>query len=132
MQFKTIKYWLFAVLASLLVACGGSGPEKVAVEYVTAMSAGDIDRYLATLHLTESEKNQMNVMKGKLATVIEAASEAANLAGGVKSIKAVNTSYGSDKKQATVDVEVTFGNGNTNVDKVNLVLTDEGWKVKPK
>lgn len=120
------------IIVGLLVACSGSGPEKMAVKHVEALVAGDIDRMMATLHLSEKELKELNTVKGKMSMLVGAASDEIKAAGGAKSIKVVTTEYSDDKKSAYVEIKIELGNGDSKTERVNLVQVKDGWKVSIK
>lgn len=120
------------IIVGLLVACSGSGPEKMAVKHVEALVAGDIDRMMATLHLSEKELKELNTVKGKMSMLVGAASDEIKAAGGAKSIKVVTTEYSDDKKNAYVEIKIELGNGDSKTERVNLVQVKDGWKVSIK
>lgn len=120
------------IIVGLLVACSGSGPEKMAVKHVEALVAGDIERMMATLHLSEKELKELNTVKGKMSMLVGAASDEIKAAGGAKSIKVVTTEYSDDKKNAYVEIKIELGNGDSKTERVNLVQVKDGWKVSIK
>lgn len=131
MYLNKVKHFFVLAIAVFMFACSsGSGPEKVAEKYVSAMINGDIETFMAVVHLTEEEKQQFNMMKGKMSEMLKAAAAAAELAGGVKSIKSTSTNYSGDKKTASVSVKLEFKNGTSDEESVNLISTKDGWKVK--
>lgn len=132
MYLNKVKHFFVLAIAVFMVACSsGSAPDKVAENYVSAMINADIDAFIATIYLTDKEQQEFEMVKGKMSEMLNAASAAAQLQGGVKSVKAVSTEYSSNKKEAVVEVELTFNNGNSDSEDVNMIKTDEGWKVQP-
>jgi hypothetical protein len=132
MQLQKTRHWIMLIIVGLLVACSGSGPEKMAVKHVEALVAGDIDRMMATLHLSEKELKELNTVKGKMSMLVGAASDEIKAAGGAKSIKVVTTEYSDDKKNAYVEIKIELGNGDSKTERVNLVQVKDGWKVSIK
>lgn len=132
MQLQKTRHWIMLIILGLLVACSGSGPEKMAVKHVEALVAGDIDRMMDTLHLSEKELKELNTVKGKMSMLVGAASDEIKAAGGAKSIKVVTTEYSDDKKSAYVEIKIELGNGDSKTERVNLVQVKDGWKVSIK
>lgn len=130
MQIKLARHFFVFFLAALLTACSGSGPEKVAEKYMSSMISADIDTFLATVYLSEEEKAQFSMMRDKLEEMFKMAQHQANAAGGIKSIKATKTEYSTDKENATVTLRISFKNGTSEEDRVRLINTKGGWKVR--
>lgn len=124
--------FLVLFTAIFLLACSGSsGPEKVADSYMNAVLHNDIDGLMKTIHIENDMVEMESMMRGKLAMVIAAASAEAQANGGVKKISYAKTEYNEDKTAARVTATVQFKNKDTDdmVDEIDLVKTDDGWKV---
>ena len=110
MYLNKVKHFFVLAIAVFMDACSsGSAPDKVAENYVSAMINADIDAFIATIYLTDKEQQEFEMVKGKMS----------------------ETEYSSNKKEAVVEVELTFNNGNSDSEDVNMIKTDEGWKVQP-
>ncbi len=132
MQTTLIRQFFVLFLAAFLVACSSSsGPEKVVEKYINSMLNADMDGFMDSINISEQEKAQMNMMRGKLEEMFVAAQQEVQAAGGVKSVKAVDVKYSSDKKSATVTVRMTMNNGEVKNEQLNAVNTEQGWKVIP-
>lgn len=131
MQIKLFRQFIVLFLAAFLVACSGSGPEKVAEKYFNSILNADMDGFMSTVYLSEEEKAGMNMMRGKIEEMFKAVKMQAEASGGIKSVKAKNASYSDGKKKARVTIITTFKNGNVEEESLNLISTDKGWKVQP-
>lgn len=131
MQIKFLPKFFVLFLAAFLVACSSSGPEAVAEKYTAAVINADMDGFMSTINISEEEKAQMNMMRGKLEEMFKMAQQEAKAAGGLKSVKATKTTYSNNKKNAQVFLRISFKNGTSEETAVNMVETKNGWKVSP-
>ena len=49
--------------------------------------------------------------------------------GGISAYKVVEETVSEDGQKATVKVEITYGNGETEVEEYNMELVDGVWKI---
>ena len=52
--------------------------------------------------------------------------------GGIKSIEVASETIAEDGKTAVVELSMTYGNGETDTDKVDMVLDNGNWKMSMK
>lgn len=129
MRMQHIKHFFILAVATLLFACSSSGPEKVAEKYANAILTADIETFMAVLNVPENPQVPVDMMKGKMTQMLQVTAAEAKAQGGVKSIKAVSTTYGADKETAVVEVKMEFKNGTSKTETVELLNTSKGWKV---
>ncbi len=120
-------------LAFVLVACSGNNtPQAVAKKFTESIYNAEADDVLKLIYFPSDKKKEgmEDVARGKMKMMMQAARKAAKEKGGVDSISTGKPSYSDDKKQATVETTIKFKNGKEEKTKMQLVLTDDGWKMK--
>ena len=113
-----------------LIGCGG-GAEDTAKSFIEAFYKGDTSKVVSLIYLSEAEMKDKDVkpmLEGKIGMSVSAAMDRAKEHGGVKSINIVDKNVGEDI--AKVDVEVVFGDGETQRERTNLRKNHKGqWRV---
>ena len=120
---KTFKNIAIALCATLmLAACGGGSPEAVAEKFQKAMVSGDFDK--AASYATKASAPMLKTMGSMLTgTMLDEFKEQ------VKGAKIRVVSSEIDGDTATVTMEVTNADGETEEETCNLVKEDGEWKV---
>ena len=121
---------VFAVLsyAGLSVSgcgLGTGGPSGTVRQFYQYIEAEKLDEAISLFSRTA--KN--GVSEDKLKAAMAIPMQMAKASGGIRSIKFVKEEINGDKAQVTV--EVTFGNGETSTDTIDLVREDGVWKLDP-
>ena len=122
---KTRKYFIFAALLFLIgvIGCGSaSGPADVAKDFM--MKIADNDKS-AIDHL--SPQLIQALWKEKLEKGIEKESESIKKKGGIKSIEVEEETI--EEKTARLKLKITYVDGSSKNDNVNLLLEDGKWKI---
>lgn len=122
---KTRKYFIFAALLFLIgvIGCGSaSGPADVAKDFM--MKIADNDKS-AIDHLSPQLIQALG--KEKLEKGIEKESESIKKKGGIKSIEVEEETV--EEKTARLKLKITYGDGSSKNDNVNLLLEDGKWKI---
>lgn len=132
---KKIKLFFITMMMSLVVAAcsGDSSPEDAAKNLIKALGTGESSQVLETIYIDEADNTPeiKQMIEGKLGMLATGAKQEMDAKGGVKSIATSNVVYNDDKTAATVDVTVTYGNGEVDgPDEMDLIKTKDGWKAK--
>ncbi|MFR9650294.1 MAG: DUF4878 domain-containing protein [Rikenellaceae bacterium] len=125
---KCLKLFVAAIAMVAMVACGGgSSASSVAVKQVECQYNCDIDGLLKLCNMTAEEKEQFKPMLDeKMVKSIE--KELASV-DGFKGAKAIEEVISEDGSEATVQVELTFGDGSTKIQKVEVENVDGKWMI---
>ena len=122
-----MKKVLFAIAIcfitmAALSSCSGhdNTPEGVAKAAVECLKAKD---YIGYMDLTSATKEQKEAMTAMLQKVGQQTDEK----GGVKSYEIVDQEIDEEKGTATVNVKVTYGNGDTEDNKMKMLKKDGDW-----
>lgn len=131
---KIISVILTILLSSMLIACGSSKPEDVALNYVKAAFDGDADEMLSQIYIPDSAKQRPGseeIITGKIKAGASKAKEQAERKGGVKNIEVVEKEIDEANGLAKVVVNVKFKNDQSQSDssRVKLIKNDNKWKV---
>lgn len=124
--------FVMAVLAVTLgiVSCkGGSAkmgknatPTEAAVAMWKLVQDGN---YVEALKLNEGAADATDEELEQMAKFAEALYASV---GGVKEVEPVEETLSEDGQKATVKLKLTYGNGDTEMQKERLVMTEDGWR----
>ena len=129
---------LLSAIAVLLciTACsfGSNSAENVAKAFVQAGYAGDADKMMSLIHIPadQNQPGMSEMLSGKIKMSAEVKKKQAEEKGGVKDItaKTMDATENQPDDQKRVSINITFGNGSSASDEVNLIKVDGNWKVK--
>ena len=132
-----MRHTLLITLALLLTACGGDGPEKTAKTFFEELFSGDASKAVELVYLPpEAAQTGMNeeAMKGKLSMAAAEMQQQIKKSDGKISVSTGEVTYlNADKTEASVTVTLKGKQGDKDQEqsnKVNLIKTDKGWKIK--
>lgn len=112
-------------------------PDPVAVSYFEAMAAGDSESAMNYIYFTAEEKadaEEMQRIGNMLRQMSSASRHRAETKDGLKSVVASEVTKEepgeNGEETASVNLEITTGDGEVTHQELNLIKTQEGWKVK--
>ena len=97
-----------------------NSPEGVAKAAVECLKAKDYKGYMDLTSATKEQKEAMTAMLQKVGPQTDEK-------GGVKSYEIVDQEIDEEKGTATVNVKVTYGNGDTEENKMKMLKKDGDW-----
>ncbi len=118
---------------ALISSCGGGSatPADEALKCVELIQNGDYEALVDEIQMKEdataeeiAQFKEMMVAMGK-----EKGAKQIEAKGGIASYKVVKEDIAEDGQTAKVEVEVTYGNGKTEIEKYNMALVDGNWKM---
>lgn len=122
-----MKKVLFAIAIcfitmAALSSCSGhdNTPEGVAKAAVECLKAKDYKGYMDLTSATKEQKEAMTAMLQKVG-------QQTDEKGGVESYEIVDQEIDEEKGTATVNVKVTYGNGDTEDNKMKMLKKDGDW-----
>lgn len=122
-----MKKVLFAIAIcfitmAALSSCSGhdNTPEGVAKAAVECLKAKDYKGYMDLTSATKEQKEAMTAMLQKVG-------QQTDEKGGVESYEIVDQEIDEEKGTATVNVKVTYGNGDTEDNKMKMLKKDGEW-----
>lgn len=131
---RLAKLCLLASFALLvLVACGKQKPEDVAARFVEASYKGDAGAAIALIDFDakSSRPGEAEIITGKVKAAVAQQKERADARGGLDKVTTEPAqAHPGDAKRASVNVTAHFKQGTVDNDRVQLVQTDQGWRVK--
>lgn len=95
-------------------------PEAVAKAAVECLKAKDYKGYMDLTSATKEQKEAMTAMLQKVG-------QQTDEKGGVESYEIVDQEIDEEKGTATVNVKVTYGNGDTEENKMKMLKKDGDW-----
>lgn len=122
-----MKKVLFAIAIcfitmAVLSSCSShdNTPEGVAKAAVECLKAKDYKGYMDLTSATKEQKEAMTAMLQKVG-------QQTDEKGGVESYEIVDKEIDEEKGTATVNVKVTYGNGDTEDNKMKMLKKDGDW-----
>ncbi len=137
---KKIKLLLLVVMSSVLVACGDDGnkddPKYVAKSFVEALVRSDSKKVLDLIYIPPKMQAAIDkdpkveyTVKEIISVMIVEFSLKVEHGGGLKEIAAGEPEYNDDKNKATVLIMINLKKDYEGPYDIDLIKTDDGWKV---
>lgn len=122
------RQWILGVIIFVMLivtACSalGSGPGKTVQRFFTAVDIGEIDEAMSYL----SSYSIQTLGADKWRAVLHEASKDLDKAGGITSVRIVEENINGET--AWVTVEISYGNGSSETDSVDLIKENGKWKI---
>lgn len=122
------RWTCLVLLAIALAACSGSKPEATAHAFYRTVAAGKTEQAIDMFSTEGLDEAEMTMARGKLMMAVGAMQADIQNKGGLKDIKTTDVSEVGENR-VEVTSELTFGNGQTDTDKMRLAKEKDGWKV---
>jgi hypothetical protein len=120
--------WVF-MLVLMLCACSQS-PESTVEAYFDAVADNRVEEAIDFYSLKDVKESNLTTAKGKLQMIVGEQHARIEKNGGLASVKAKLVEQKDD--EATVEVEISYKNGQTKTDRIRLVKESGRWKLHPK
>jgi hypothetical protein len=117
--------WVF-MLALMLCACGQS-PESTVQDYFDAVAANRVEDAVNFYSLKDVKENDLTMVKGKLQMIVGEQYSRIEGNGGLASVKAKLVEQKDN--EATVEVEISYKNGETSTEQIPLLKESGRWKL---
>lgn len=125
-----MKKFLLALIAIFVLAGCGSDPKGVAEDFVRALYEGDSKTLVDLVYIPDKDRSDdgaMQIINGKLLQMASKGREDAAERGGLKGVS--GELQNSNDESALVKVSVSFKNGMSHIEDVDLIKKDGKWKV---
>ncbi len=127
---------LFAAGVFVLASCAGNSPSSVAKSALMNVSEQKYEAFVDQLYMDDAKEKtpeEQAKEKEKVVALLKLkASENIEKQEGIKNIEVLSEEIAEDGKTAVVKMKVTYGNGKTKDETVNLKKNkDDEWKVNP-
>lgn len=125
---KMLRFMAMAIVVLALAACSNSAtPEGAAAAFLKNYQKGDYAALIDQMHfskdLTDEQKDEfVQIIEEKSAPEIEKK-------GGIAAYEVGEVVVAESGKSAKVNYTLTYGDGSSKQDKVNLVLVDGKWMI---
>lgn len=120
-------------LVSGLSACATTTPEQsqdaLIQRFYRLMAAGDFDGCIALISARHISKEQLASFDYKLRRMLAGAKGLIDSKGGLAKVEVVERTFSADDQVTKLRVLVTYVNGSTRRERINLVQEDGVWKV---
>ncbi len=125
-----MKKFLLALIVIFVLAGCGSDPKGVAEDFIRALYEGDSKTLVDAIDIPEKDRSDdgsMQMINGKLIQMAGAGKEEASKRDGLKGVSGELQT--SSEESAIVKVTVSFKNGMSHTEDVDLIKKDGKWKV---
>ncbi|TBU90661.1 DUF4878 domain-containing protein [Stutzerimonas kirkiae] len=120
---------IFSLLAVLLAACSGSGPEATTESFYKAAAKGDVDKAIGLISFADVGANEMVQAKGKVQMIVGQLQARIQANDGLDSVEVLSSTVSEDGNQATLHNRLNYKNGKSQDDRVRLVKEKGDWKI---
>ncbi len=126
---KFLVFFAAVFALSLFVGCGGSSsPGDKAVVIYEKLANGDVDFVYDNIAMQGKEPSEEEI--AKLKGLLGMAKAETDSKDGIDSIEVISEEIEEDGNKATVRIQFTYGNGETDEDDVIMLKEDGDWKMK--
>lgn len=125
-----MKKFLLALIVIFVLAGCSSDPKGVAEDFIRALYEGDSKTLVDAIDIPDknrSDDGSMQMINGKLIQMAGAGKEEASKRDGLKGVSGELQTSGEES--AIVKVTVSFKNGMSHTEDVDLIKKDGKWKV---
>ncbi|MDR1890340.1 MAG: DUF4878 domain-containing protein [Zoogloeaceae bacterium] len=122
------RFFMLCLLGVFLVACGSSSsPEGTVNDYFKAVVDNRVEDAVAFYSIKDVKDNDLTMVKGKLQMIVGEQISKMQKSGGLQTLTTKTVSAEGDT--ATVEVEITYGNGKKESETLKLGKEEGGWKI---
>ena len=121
-----VAFSLALMMMSVMTSCGSSStstPSEVALAATKCMQDKDFSGYV---DLTDADEDSKSMT---VAMISEKAAQQIDAKDGITSFEVQNEEIADDGKTAVVNMNITYGNGDTEVKPIKCVNKDGKWLV---
>ncbi|CRL60031.1 DUF4878 domain-containing protein [Proteus vulgaris] len=125
--------YLFLIFAIItLSACGDKteDPGQAAVAFVEAIAAGNGDKVISLIHLSEMQGDpRAEQFNNKFKMIVEETGKQVKKQGGLSKVEIISVEYSEDKNSAIVTLKTTLKDGVEKTQAQEMINVDGKWKV---
>lgn len=126
---KLVGFGLFlSVMLLMFTSCAEMTPGKAAVKYVNYLKDGKYEKYVDAMYqedgITSEERTQF------IALSKEKGDKAIQEKKGIKEVTLLKEKIAEDGLTASVELELTYGDGTKEKGDYDMIKVDKEWKMK--
>lgn len=130
---KKVMGYLFLIFAIItLSACGDKteDPGQAAVAFVEAIAAGNGDKVISLIHLSEMQGDpRAEQFNNKFKMIVEETGKQVKKQGGLSKVEIISVEYSEDKNSAIVTLKTTLKDGVEKTQAQEMINVDGKWQV---
>ncbi|QPN88670.1 DUF4878 domain-containing protein [Proteus vulgaris] len=130
---KKVMGYLFLIFAIItLSACGDKtdDPGQAAVAFVEAVAAGNGDKVISLIYLSEMQGDpRAEQFNNKFKMIVEETGKQVKKQGGLSKVEIISVEYSEDKNSAIVTLKTTLKDGVEKTQAQEMINVDGKWKV---
>ncbi|NBM55610.1 DUF4878 domain-containing protein [Proteus sp. G2669] len=123
-------FFIFAIIT--LSACGDKtdDPGQAAVAFVEAIAAGNSDKVISLIYLSEMQGDpNAEQFKRKFKMIVEETGKQVKKQGGLSKVEIISVEYSEDKNSAIVTLKTKLKDGVEKTQAQEMINVDGKWKV---
>ncbi|UPK79589.1 DUF4878 domain-containing protein [Proteus vulgaris] len=123
-------FFIFAIIT--LSACGDKtdDPGQTAVAFVEAIAAGNSDKVISLIYLSEMQGDpNAEQFKRKFKMIVEETGKQVKKQGGLSKVEIISVEYSEDKNSAIVTLKTKLKDGVEKTQAQEMINVDGKWKV---
>ncbi|MEZ2683343.1 DUF4878 domain-containing protein [Proteus vulgaris] len=130
---KKVMGSLFLIFVIItLSACSDKtdDPGQAAVAFVEAVAAGNGDKVISLIHLSEMQGDpRAEQFNNKFKMIVEETGKQVKKQGGLSKVEIISVDYSEDKNSAIVTLKTTLKDGVEKTQAQEMINVDGKWKV---
>ncbi|MBG3080483.1 DUF4878 domain-containing protein [Proteus mirabilis] len=130
---KKVMGSLFLIFVIItLSACSDKtdDPGQAAVAFVEAVAAGNGDKVISLIHLSEMQGDpRAEQFNNKFKMIVEETGKQVKKQGGLSKVEIISVEYSEDKNSAIVTLKTTLKDGVEKTQAQEMINVDGKWKV---
>ena len=125
---------LFLTLVCMIVtlaftSCGSPTPADAAANCIELLKNKDYEAFVETMNIQGKTAEDVQQTKEGLVSMLQQKGDKMyEKKGNIESYTLLNEEISADGQKATVQFEITYGNGSKDNEKLNMILVDGEWK----
>lgn len=123
-------FLIFVIIT--LSACSDKtdDPGQAAVAFVEAVAAGNGDKVISLIHLSEMQGDpRAEQFNNKFKMIVEETGKQVKKQGGLSKVEIISVEYSEDKNSAIVTLKTTLKDGVEKTQAQEMINVDGKWKV---
>lgn len=117
------------IVTLTFTSCGSPTPADAAANCIELLKNKDYEAFVETMNIQGKTAEDVQQTKEGLVSMLQQKGDKMyEKKGNIASYTLLNEEISADGQKATVQFEITYGNGSKDNEKLNMILVDGEWK----